>query len=325
MSEVTAVEVGGKAKGKVKPTVILLTPERREKTTFEKVMLGYSGVQEYLIKLEKPKYPFPEFLGDLVESGATKGKTVSENAALAFSIGGVSEAEKAFVWYTCGSFADRLKKISLFFQEGNPTEKQKVALAQFNQKMATGLFYALKGDWDKADQADSFVELVGAFAAGETGFRGREQVKIMLSGARAQAGLMYLLETNGYQIFPLDSENAAQVRQLDLGGVDFIARRPDGLKFLIDAKARKWNVDNTGEITEERLTVSISEKYHPKDELRRMSEHYPEAITADDIELGRCIGMTVILPSSPRHLGEYGNIMDDTIKKDILEKIKILR
>lgn len=124
-------------------------------------------------------------------------------------------------------------------------EHDPVKRAMWNQKLAQGLFFA-RGTAQTESNARAFVQVIQAMndAQSQLGIAMNQ----ILTGARAQAGLMHLFDEAGFEIRMLDCDNGQEIKEWDVrGGTDFIAiDRSRRLIYYIDAKSKTerpsaWN------------------------------------------------------------------------------------
>lgn len=146
------------------------------------------------------------------------------------------------------------------------------------------------------------------------------KVTNILRGARAQAGVMFCLENNGY--FVIAPQTDDEVKVMDLHSVDFAAISQDGKIYLIDAKS-----DFDGE------EVKVISRDYPSIgkflniALKRLSTvaggnsiRFPTR--EDKIGLQYAI-LDVILPTNKEFIDHYGRLVPESIKK-LLKKLSLV-
>ncbi len=107
----------------------------------------------------------------------------------------------------------------------------RTSAARFNQKLAQEIYSI--GDLSRLDPRVGELELFLRISK-DLGSISRQSM-----GAFAQAAIMTSLRDTGYLVMVPDPENAKEIQNWDLKGVDLTAIAQDGSLYYIDAKSKK--------------------------------------------------------------------------------------
>ncbi len=304
-----------------------VSPPTKEKemppSVFDKIMEGYRALGW------QREYPINQLLADLITTPDSPRPKFSSKLTEIFSAGKVTEAEARYAHHTVRGFAEQLQDLMTQLSGEPKTHGAKVIWASLNQRISVGLYHCLQENYDEAQDADSFLELLKAFTA--PGIRGRQQFAEFLTGVRAQAGLMQFFSEGGYQAIPLNWKDKAEIEEFDLKGVDFLAVDPLGTTFLVDAKAKFLRGE--GVTARQNVATAVIPSDVRGETLRTMKpfieakleKAFQQKLLPDkkSLVMKRYRGVVITLPSVGDFLGEYGMITDERIRKEVLEKLKL--
>ncbi|GIW62580.1 MAG: hypothetical protein KatS3mg090_0406 [Patescibacteria group bacterium] len=198
-----------------------------------------------------PRFPLTTFLSELI-GWARTGKYDTESKIFEEVFSELSEEEKIALSEVFGQLSNLIGDLCDAIDNGidyrrkraretsEEDEEVKTYWAQMNQKGAALLYFA--SHLDKNDprrrSVKLFFEIVETIGSVKD-MPFAEEFYNFVVGARAQASLMKMLKEAGYYIIFLDWDNEEEILKFDVkGGTDFVAIHPDGIIFLVDAKAR---------------------------------------------------------------------------------------
>lgn len=205
-----------------------------------------------------------------------------------------------------------------------------------NQEAAQGLYLILKfdpPDSPRRKNAETTVALCEAMAQKNILFG--KDARMFFAGARAQAGLMRLLDKNNFQVLAVDPQNSDEVKNCDvLGHTDLMAYSPTANKiYLLDVKAKlayeyaEEESDRFGEPKRAERMVETVGPTVPRPDSKYTQRH--EQIRA---EITKFLHLspdtpyahaTIWIPSSLPNLSLIGEI-DENIGRGILAELKRL-
>lgn len=196
--------------------------------------------------------------------------------------------------------------------------EEKITAASGNQAFAGDFLTALTlNSQEVNDNITKFMTVLRILATEKNPF-GIEALKLMNS-ARAQAGMAFLLEQNGYQIrFPNPLDND-EISEWDLHGVDFVAYNKDtGALLLIDSKAREFDEDNNP------LNTALVDNGSLPDNWGKITKMAAVSLGLDQKTQTRLTvkKYVITIPTGPNHMTELGKIINSDISKKILEGVQ---
>lgn len=208
-----------------------------------------------------------------------------------------------------------------FDSDGDPKLKRAV----FNQRLASDLYEhmissrkEIDGDHDR--QIKIFVELLGHLSSHNDSLLGRF-IKTILSGARAQAGLMFCLRNHGF--FIVAPQNGREIRKMDLQGVDFAAVTPKGKIFFIDAKSDIQKSEVGFELQPKDYSTKSFFLNLVLERLRQEESRVRFPVTDGKSGLS-CVFLDVVLPTGKNFMDPFGRLGAKSIREVIgkLEKVQ---
>lgn len=134
-------------------------------------------------------------------------------------------------------YRDRYRELFSRFETILSSDREAiVAKAIFNQQLAQSL-WRVQTDYRIAGGAEEFVTIIRAMDA--AGIPLGIACNKVVSGARAQAGLMHVFDESGYHVVVPDPSKQNEVKEWDVeAGVDLVAFDEKNLVlYLIDAKS----------------------------------------------------------------------------------------
>lgn len=321
-----------------------LTPEEvKERTneTLDALLSGYNAV--------RAGYPFTSYLSDLISyysSSSERKKFLISHPQLrkALNFSPLTAEQDKTAGEIFGRYSNALSDISFsidtYLEGGDLDRETLLIMARINQEAALCLYDGLIDRQQRESEWDlNFVDVLEVLAGSHV--RGSHFIAEILSGARAQAGLMHLLWKNGYLVLPLDlSVQSDEVETLDVdSGIDFLAIAPKtGMVYALDAKARK--MVGEGELVQQRATVGRFYVNLSKEELKKRAERVRTKIQAayedqdTPPESQRLLRLVlnretllwrlkkIVLPSSEFFLDRRGKITDERIQKEAIMAVE---